>query len=65
MKIDGHPFPTNMVQVVDHDASMGPKLLTSERAERSGAVDPKARVSASQLGGQGRYEQKEGFRKPH
>ena len=42
MKIDGHPFPTNMVEVIDHDAKTGPKLLTSERAKRSGAVDPKA-----------------------
>ena len=30
MKIDGHPFPTNMVEVMDHDAKKGPKLLTSE-----------------------------------
>ena len=51
MKINGHPLPTNMVEVVDHDASTGPKLLTSERAKCSGAVDPRARVSASQLGG--------------
>ena len=42
MKIDGHPFPTNMVEVIDHDAKTGPKLLTSERAKHSGAVDPKA-----------------------
>ena len=25
MKIDGHPFPTNMVEVVDHDANTGAK----------------------------------------
>ena len=42
MKIDGHPFPTNMVEVMDHDAKMGPKLLTSEQAELSEVVDPKA-----------------------
>ena len=64
MKIDGHPFPTNMVEVVDRDASTGPKLLTFERAKRSEAVDPNARVLASQLGGQGRYEQGEGSKKP-
>ena len=51
MKIDGLPFPTNMVEVVDHDVRTRPKLLTSERAKRLGAVDPKVRVSASQLGG--------------
>ena len=64
MKIDGHPFPTNMVEVMDHDAKMGPKLLTSEQAELSEAVDPKARVLASQLGGQGRNEHEEGSKKP-
>jgi len=53
MKIDGHPFPTNMVEVVDRDASTGPKLLTFERAKRSKVVDPNARVLASQLGGAG------------
>ena len=42
IKIDGHPFRANMVEVMDHDAKMGPKLLTSERAKHSGAVDPKA-----------------------
>jgi len=51
--------------VVDHDANMGPKLLTSEWAKHSRAMDPKARVSANQLGGQGRYEQGEGSKKPH
>ena len=64
MKIDGHPFPTNMVEVMDHDAKMGPKLLTSEQAELSEAVDTKARVLASQLGGQGRNEHEEGSKKP-
>ena len=64
MKIDGHPFPTNMVEVVDRDASTGPKLLTFERAKRSKVVDPNARVLASQLGGHGRYEQGEGSKKP-
>ena len=64
MKIDGHPFPTNMVEVVDHDANTGPKLRTSEWAKHSGAMDPKARVSANRLGGQGRYEQGEGSKKP-
>jgi hypothetical protein len=44
MKIDGRPFPTNMVVVMDHDAKTGTNLLTSERDNRLGAVDPKARV---------------------
>ena len=32
MKIDGHPFPANMVDAKDQDAKTGPKMLTSERA---------------------------------
>jgi hypothetical protein len=51
MKIDGHPFPTNMVEVKDQDIKTGPKLLTFKRAKRSGDMDPKKQVSASQLGG--------------
>ena len=42
MKIDSHPFPTNMVEVMDHDAKKGPKLLSFERAKCLRAVDPKA-----------------------
>ena len=64
MKSNGHPFLTNIVEVVDRDASMGPKLLTYERAKCSGALDPKARISAIQLGGQGRYEHGEEAKKP-
>ena len=64
IKIDDHPSPTNMVEVKDQDAKTRPKLSNSERAKHSGATDPKALVSASQLGGQGRYEQGEGSKKP-
>jgi len=35
MKIDQHPFPTNML-----DAMGKTKVLTSEAAERSASVDP-------------------------
>jgi len=35
MKIDQHPFPTNML-----DAKGKTKVLTSEAAERSASVDP-------------------------
>ena len=35
MKIDQHPFPTNML-----DAKGKAKVLTSEAAERSASVDP-------------------------
>ena len=40
MKIDGHPFPAITVEVKDQDAKTGAKVLTSERAKRSGAMDP-------------------------
>ena len=33
MKIDGHPFPTNMVELMEHDADEGAKILTSEQAK--------------------------------
>ena len=51
MKIDGHPFPANIVELKEHDPDEGVKVLTSERAKRSGAVDPKAQASANQPGG--------------
>ena len=35
MKIDQHPFPTNML-----DAKGKTKVLTSEAAEKSASVDP-------------------------
>ena len=63
VKIDGHPFPTNMVEVKDQNAKTGPNLLTSEQAKCSGAVDPKAQVSTSQLGGLGQYERGEDSRR--
>ena len=63
MKIDGHPFHTNMVDVKDLDTKTGPKVLTSEQAKHSGAVVPKAQVLANQLRGQGRYERGESSRR--
>jgi hypothetical protein len=46
MKIDGHPFPTNMVEVSDLDNNGKAKMLTSKKARRPGAVDPEVQVSA-------------------
>ena len=46
MKIDGHPFPTNMVDVGGKGNALQTKVLTSQSANESGAVDPKAQVSA-------------------
>ena len=46
MKIDGHPFPTNVVDVGGKKNALQTKVLTSQSAKESGAVDPKAQVSA-------------------
>ena len=42
MKIDGHPFATNMVDVATDEGSSQAKILTSSSAKKSRAVDPKA-----------------------
>ena len=54
MKINGHPFPANMVEVKDQDAEMGTKVQTFDRAKRSGAVDPRVHISADQFRGRSR-----------
>jgi len=41
MKIDQHPFPTNML-----DAKGKTKVLTPEAAERSASVDPRHQITA-------------------
>jgi len=46
MKIDGHPFATNMVDVARDEGSSQAKILTSSSAKKSGAVDPKAQIAA-------------------
>ena len=42
MKIDQHPFATNMVDVAREKGIPQAKILTSSSARKSGAVDPKA-----------------------
>jgi hypothetical protein len=54
MKIDGHPFPTNMVEVSDTSNKGKAKVLTFEWAEQSRAVDPKLQISADELPTQAR-----------
>jgi hypothetical protein len=44
MKIDQHPFPTNIVEVSSKDTSRV-KLLTSDSAQNKGVVDPKVQVT--------------------
>jgi len=48
MKIDQHPFPTNML-----DAKRKTKVLTSEAAERSASVDPQHQITTDDAKGKG------------
>ena len=49
MKIDGHPFATNMVDVARDEGSSQAKILTSSSAKKSGAVDPKVQIAADEV----------------
>ena len=53
MKIDGHPFATNMVDVAKDEGSPQAKILISSSAKRSGAVDPKVQIAADEVKGKG------------
>ena len=46
MKIDGHLFPANMVDVGKKGNALQTKMLTPQSAKESGAVDPKAQIMA-------------------
>ena len=46
MKIDGHSFATNVVDVARDEGSSQAKILTSSSAKKSGAVDPKVQIAA-------------------
>jgi len=48
MKIDQHPFPTNML-----DAKGKTKVLTSEAAERNASVDPQQQITTDDAKGRG------------
>ena len=49
MKIDQHPFPNNMVDVTKQKSPPQAKVLTSSSARKSGAVDPKAQITADEV----------------
>ena len=53
MKINGHPFATNMVDVARDKGPSQAKILTSSSAKRSRAVDPKAQIAADETKGKG------------
>jgi hypothetical protein len=51
MKIDGHPFPANMVDVGEKGNVLQTKMLTSQSPKESSAIDPKAQVTADESKG--------------
>jgi len=53
MKIDQHPFATNMVDMARDKGPPQGKILTSSSAKKSGAVDPKAQIAADEVKGNG------------
>ena len=56
MKIDGHPFTTNMVDVAREKGPSQAKVLMSSPTKKSGAVDPKAQITADEVKGKGLQE---------
>jgi hypothetical protein len=56
MKLDGHPFPQNMlgfsVNVITAEEKGKVKVLTSVRARQDGAVDPERQVTLEQVHGE-------------
>ena len=54
MKIDQHPFPTNMVDTGKN--VLQTKVLTSESAKKSGAVDPRNQAAPKDVKGKRRME---------
>jgi hypothetical protein len=52
MKIDGHPFLANMVDVGKKGNALQTKMLTSQSSKESGTVDPKAQITADEAKGE-------------
>ena len=65
MKIDGHPFATNMVDVARDEGSPQIKILTSSSAMKFGAVDPKAQIVADDVKGKGPMKDAKHSSVPH
>ena len=59
MKIDGHPLPTNMVDVGGKRNALQTKVLMSQSAKESGAIDPKAQITADEVKGKEPQEKEE------
>ena len=59
MKIDGHLFPANMVDVGKKGNALQTKMLTSQSAKEYRAVDPKAQITADETKDQGLQQKEE------
>ena len=59
MKIDGHLFPTNMVDVGGKINALQTKVLPSQSAKEFGVVDPKAQITADEAKGKEPQEKAE------
>ena len=59
MKINQHLFSTNMVDINGKKNVLQTKVLTLQSAKESGAVDPKAQVSADVIKGKKALEEAE------
>ena len=57
--IDGHPFLAHMVDVGKKGNTLQTKMLTSQSAKESGAVDPKAQIAADEAKGKGPQQREE------
>ena len=64
MKIDQDPFPANMVDIGEKKNALQTKVLTSQSAKESGAVDPKAQVLADEFKGKKPQEEVESSVEP-
>jgi hypothetical protein len=59
MKIDQHPFPTNML-----DAKGKTNVLTSEATEKNASVYPQHRITTNDAKGKGLLEESGNSKKP-
>jgi hypothetical protein len=59
MKIDHHPFATNMVDMAKDKSFPQDKILTSSSAKKSRAIYPKAQIAADEVKGRGPQEEVE------
>lgn len=54
IKIDGHPFPINTVEV--NDQKVATRIDEFTRAEKLGVIDPNIHISVGELKYESRYE---------